>query len=44
MKTYAVNQAKWMYAREFCKDNSLEFKIITEDELYGRGTRKVSRR
>ena len=44
MKTYAVNQAKWMYAREFCKDNSLEFKIITEDQLYGRGTGKVSRR
>ena len=29
------NQAKWKYAREFCKDNSLEFKIITEDQLYG---------
>ena len=35
MKNYAVNQAKWKYAREFCKDNSLEFKIITEDQLYG---------
>ena len=44
VRTYAINQAKWQYAREFCKDNSLEFKIITEDQLYGRGTRKVSRR
>ena len=41
VKTYAVNQAKWKYAREFCKDNSLEFKIITEDQLYGR---RVSRK
>ena len=44
VRTYAINQAKWQYAREFCKDNSLEFKIITEDQLYGRGTGKVSRR
>ena len=35
MKNYAVNQAKWNAAIEFCKDNSLEFKIITEDQLYG---------
>jgi hypothetical protein len=33
-KTYAVNQAKWKAAVEFCKDNLIEFKIITEDELY----------
>ena len=44
VRNYAINQAKWQYAREFCKDNSLEFKIITEDQLYGRGTGKVSRR
>ena len=31
--TYAVNQAKWKAAEEFCKDNGVEFKIITEDEL-----------
>lgn len=33
-KTYAVNQAKWKAAVEFCNDNLIEFKIITEDELY----------
>lgn len=33
-KTYAVNQAKWKAAVNFCKDNLIEFKIITEDELY----------
>ena len=32
-KMYAVNQAKWQAAREFCLDNGVEFKIITEDEL-----------
>ena len=35
-QTYAKNQAKWEAAKEFCKDNSLEFKIITEDQLYGK--------
>jgi hypothetical protein len=33
VKTYAVNQAKWKAADEFCKDRMIEFKIITEDEL-----------
>jgi hypothetical protein len=33
MKTYAVNQAKWKAAKEFCDDRLLEFKIITENEL-----------
>ena len=30
---YAVNQAKWKAAVEFCKDHRIEFKIITEEEL-----------
>jgi hypothetical protein len=34
-KTYAVNQAKWKAASEFCKDRLIEFKIITENELFG---------
>jgi hypothetical protein len=33
IKTYAVNEAKWKAAKEFCADRLLEFKIITEDEL-----------
>lgn len=32
-KTYAVNQAKWRAAEEWCKDRRLEFKIITERHL-----------
>ena len=30
---YAVNDAKWKNAIEFCKDRNMEFIIITEDEL-----------
>ena len=33
VRTYAINQAKWKAAREFCKDRNIEFKIMTEDEL-----------
>lgn len=33
VKTYAVNQAKWKAADEFCKDRMMIFKVITEDEL-----------
>jgi hypothetical protein len=31
--TYAVNEAKWAAAREYCKDRRWEFKILTEKEL-----------
>ena len=33
VRTYAVNQAKWKAAREFCKDRNIEFIIMTEHEL-----------
>lgn len=31
--TYAVNQAKWKYANEYCIDKGWKFKIITEKDL-----------
>ena len=31
--TYAVNQAKWKYAIEYCKDHGWEFMLMTEDHL-----------
>ena len=31
--TYAMNQAKWEAASEWCKDNKIEFKVVTEKEL-----------
>lgn len=33
VKTWAVNQAKWKAAREFCEDRNYEFRILTEKEL-----------
>ncbi len=31
--TYATNQAKWKAAEEFCENNGIIFRIITEKEL-----------
>ena len=31
--TYAVNQAKWKAATEYCLDRGWEFRLITEDHL-----------
>lgn len=31
-----VNMAKWLAAAEFCKKNGIEFKVLTEKELYGK--------
>lgn len=33
VKTWAVNQAKWKAAREWCADRNYEFKILSEKEL-----------
>jgi hypothetical protein len=33
VKTYAVNQAKWAAAKEFCDDRKWKFQILTEKEL-----------
>ena len=48
VKTWAKNEAKWKYAAEFCKDNGVEFKILTEDDLgikpYGKRRNSKTRR
>jgi len=33
VKRWAVNEAKWKYATEFCDVNSMDFKILNEDHL-----------
>lgn len=33
LQTFAINQAKWLSAREFCKKNNLKFIIITEKQI-----------
>ena len=35
VKTWAINQAKWSAAKEWCADHNYEFKILTEKELFG---------
>ena len=32
-RTFAVNEAKWLNAKEWCKDRNMEFIILTEVEL-----------
>ena len=32
-RTYAINEAKWDAAREFCLDRGYKFRILTEDHL-----------
>jgi hypothetical protein len=34
--TYAINQAKWKAAEEYCKDRKWKFQILTEKEIYGK--------
>ena len=33
VKMWAINQAKWKAADEYCKNRNYEFKIMTEDDL-----------
>jgi hypothetical protein len=31
---YKVNEAKWKSASDFCKNNDIKFKILTEEDLF----------
>ena len=33
VKTFGINESKWKHATKWCKDNDMEFKILTEEEL-----------
>ena len=33
VENWGVNSAKWKSATEYCKDQNMEFKILTEDHL-----------
>jgi hypothetical protein len=47
-----INEAKWKFAREFCRQQGIGFRIITENEIFNkpqkprarRGPRKVTKR
>ena len=36
MKTWATNNAKWSAAKQAAENRGWEFKILTEDDLFGR--------
>lgn len=36
MKAYAMNQAKWKAANDYCRKMGMKFKVLTEKELFGR--------
>ena len=33
VRTFGINEAKWKHASKWCKNNDMEFKILTEDDL-----------
>ena len=33
VRTFGINEAKWKHATKWCKNNDMEFKILTEEEL-----------
>ena len=38
--TWGVNSAKWEAAKEYCLDRGWEFKILTEDHIFGPSSKK----
>ena len=34
--TYLVNEAKWQSASQYCLNRGIEFKLLTEKEIFGR--------
>lgn len=33
VRTYGINEAKWIAAQNYCKDRGWDFKLMTENEL-----------
>ena len=38
-KDWSINNSKWHAASEWCKDRGIEFKIITEKDIDGKGSK-----
>lgn len=36
VRTYLTNQAKWKAAANYCEDRGWSFRILTEEEIYGK--------
>lgn len=37
---YILNQAKWAAARAFCRQNNIQFRVVTEGDLFHQGGRR----
>lgn len=37
---YIVNQAKWEAARAYCKQKGMQFRIVTENDIFHQGKRR----
>jgi hypothetical protein len=35
MRDWIINNAKWEAAKQYCLDRGWEFKILTEQEIFG---------
>ena len=38
--TWIINNAKWQAARKYCENHNIDFKVITEKELFTNGKSK----
>jgi hypothetical protein len=38
--TFANNRAKWTYAQAYCLDRGWDFKILTEEDIFGKKSHK----
>jgi hypothetical protein len=38
IRDWMVNSSKWEAARAFCADRGWKFKILTEEEIFGKAT------
>ena len=36
IRNWIVNSAKWSAARDFCEDRGWSFKVLTEEDIFGR--------
>lgn len=44
LETFLINKAKWNAALQYCKERNLEFKVITEKELFKNDIYKKKRK
>ncbi len=41
-RSWKINKAKWKSATEYCESRDIEFKVLTEREIYGKQKKTIS--